>query len=623
MRPPADGKTTLLSQCAAAFEQRVAWVSLDESDDDPVVLLSEIASAVDRVVPVDPMVFSYLLSPDPPIRTEVVPRLLNSLADSPELALLLDDVHVVRAESSASILTLICEHLPANMRLVLAAREVPRLPLGRLRAGGSLLELGADELAFSRSEARELLDSVRVPLEPEGFDWVYERTEGWAAGLYLAALSTLESSDPSRALREFGGDDRNVFDYFSGEFLRYEPAARLSFLLRTSVLDRFSAPLCDAVLERNDSATMLAELEQCNRFLVPLDHRREWFRYHHLFGEMLRTELARVEPSTAARLRARASDWHEQRGNLPEAIEHALAGGARARTADLLARNLRVLFNTGHQTRIQRWLAAFSDADLAECPPLAAGAAWVMGLVGARALTGKYLSNLEHSSFRGTLPFGESSTQSAVARLKATLAWEGVSQMRLQAELAYHSEAPGTAARARAAAALGANLWLRGRAAQAGELLCEAANLGDAGAHTALLAIGVLTLMYLKGGRLDAAEGSIREGFALMDHGDLQNGMGAAGMWAARAWLSVEHGDLESADSDLSRAVARLPLTAAMPWWSISLGIATGRVARELHQFSEAESLLGQARHELVRYPDARRSSADARQRGTSSGRGS
>ena len=402
--PAGYGKTTLLSQCAAAFERRVAWVSLDEADDDPIVLLSEIATAVDRIVPLDQKVFTYLLSPEPPIRTEVLPRLLNSLADSPALALLLDDVHVVRAHSSASILALICEHLPPNMRLVLAAREVPSLPLERLRVGGCLLEMGPDELALTRAEARELLDSVHVSLDPEAFEVVYERTEGWAAGLYLAAVGALEAPDPSRALREFGGDDRNLFDYFSSELLTREPAARRSFLLRTSVLDRFSAPLCDAVLERNDSATVLAELEQSNRFLVPLDHRREWFRYHHLFGEMLRTQLARVEPSNEARLRARASDWHEQRGDVPEAIEHALAACDRARAAGLLAENLRVLFNTGHQTAIQRWLAAFSDADVAECPPLAAGAMWVMGLIGERALTSQYLSNLEHSSFQARCP---------------------------------------------------------------------------------------------------------------------------------------------------------------------------------------------------------------------------
>ena len=292
--PAGYGKTTLLSQCAPAFECPVAWVSLDDGDNDPVVLLTEIAIAVDRIVSIDPLVFRLLQSREPPLKAEVLPRLLNSLSEAPGLALLLDDLHLVGAGPSADMLAQLCEHLPPRVRIVLAARGVPQLPLGRLRTRGCLLELGAADLAMDPAEAREALDAAHVSLDATAFDLLYERTEGWAAGLYLAALTAAESSNPGRAVRDFGGDDRHVFDYFSSELLARQPASHVSFLVQTSVLDRFSAPLCDAVLERADSAAILSELEQSNLFLVPLDHRRGWFRYHHLFGEMLRSELARI-----------------------------------------------------------------------------------------------------------------------------------------------------------------------------------------------------------------------------------------------------------------------------------------------------------------------------------------
>jgi LuxR family transcriptional regulator, maltose regulon positive regulatory protein len=602
--PAGYGKTTLLSQCASAFECPVAWVSLDDGDDDPVVLLTEIAIAVDRLVPIDPLVFKFLQSRVPPLRAEVLPRLLNSLSDAPELALLLDDLHVVGAGPSADMLALLCEHLPPNVRIVLAARGVPQLPLGRLRTRGCLLELGAADLALDPAEARDALDAAHVSLHAGAFELLCERTEGWAAGLYLAALTAGESSNPSRAVREFGGDDRHVFDYFSSELLARQPASHLSFLLQTSVLDRFSAPLCDAVLQQTDSARLLTELEQSNLFLVPLDHRRGWFRYHHLFGEMLRSELARIEPGTEAGLHERASRWHEERGNVPEAIEHALVGDRR-RAADLLARNMRQLFNTGYQATIRRWLATFSDADMTDSPAVAIGAAWVTGLLGERVETHRYAALFEATSYSAALPFGESSTQSAVARLKATLGWEGVSQMRQEAEFAYHSEPPGTQARKRAAASLGGNLWLRGRSAQACELLDEATTLGESGANTAVFALGLLGLIHLEVRRPAEAEANVRDGFALIERCELPDCLATTGLLAARACLSIERNDHAGAIADLASAMRQLPVEAAMPWWSIALQTFAGRVARTLGKLDQADALLAQARREITRYPDA------------------
>jgi LuxR family maltose regulon positive regulatory protein len=580
-------------------------VSLDESDDDPIVLLAEIATAIDRIVPIDPGVFRGLLGAAGTVSAEVLPRLLNSLHDAPELTLLLDDSHRVRAKSSADTLASLCEHLPPRVRLILAARELSSVPLARLGARGRLFILGPADLRLTASEAQGMLNSMHVSLDNEAFDLAYERTEGWAAGVYFAGLRALECPDAKRAVQAVGGDDRIVFDYLSSELVKHVPFELRSFLQRTSVLGRFSASLCDAVLERADSATLLADLEESNGFLVPLDNHRGWYRYHRLLGEMLRADLARVEPGIGSSLHARASQWHELHGNISDAIEHAIAGHAGQRAADLLAKHIRVLFNSQSQLTIQRWLKTLSEFDLTDCPAVAAGAAWVAALLGERAETDRYISILEHSSICGTAPFGEGSAQLAAARLKASLAWEGVSRMRQLAELAYQSEPPGSPARSRAAASVGANLWLRGRAAQACAVLDEAATLGESGADTAIVALGLLGLIHLEGREVNAAAARIREGFTLVNRCDQLDSLAASGLLVARAWLSVESGDHASANSDLMRAAAMLPLAGAMPWWSISLGVFCSKVARALGDLDQADSFLAQARRELARYPDA------------------
>lgn len=602
--PAGFGKTTLLRQSADALERPHAWVSLDPSDDDARTLMTDIATAINRIIPIDPIVFRQLQSPLPTVGAEVVSSLLNSLGHAEELVLLLDDVHHVRSWEAANALANLCDHGSPVLRLVLSSREAPRLPVARQRACGQTLELGSADLAFSAAEARELLELANLSLDPDVFDLLYERTEGWPAGLYLATLTARESPNPGRAIRQFGGDDRNVFDYLSSELLTRQSAEELSFLLRTSVLDRFSASLCDAVLDRADAASILAQLEQMNLFLVPLDSHRGWYRYHHLLEDALRTGLARVQPQAEPELHLRASRWYEQHGDASEAIEHALAGHDCTRATELLANTLWDLYDHGQQMRIRRWLDAFSDADLAACPPLAAGAAWVMGMLGERPQTRRYLNVLEQSSCSVPFPLGEQSAESALVLLKAGLGWQGVSQMRAQSELAYRFEGPGNPARAHAALFLGLNQWLRGRTATATELLEEATSCGDEGANS-LFAFGVLGLMQLGARKLDEAHAWIRKGLAIMERYSLQDYLGASAVVAARALLRLERGERALAGEDLDHAVSLLPHAAAMPWWSITLRILTGRAARALGRLDQSESLLAEARRELARYPDA------------------
>ena len=604
--PAGYGKTMLLAQYVAAVQRPVAWVSLDAADVDPVVLLTEIATALDRIAPIDPLVFRNLLTPHPAVEAEVLPRLLNSLARAEESVLILDDLHRAGTGPSQEVVAFLCEYLPASARLILAAREAPALPLGRLRAHRSLLEFGPSDLALTRAEAHLLLEQAQVTLDAEAFDLLYERTEGWAAGLYLGALAARGTSNPSRAIRQFGGDDHAVFDYLAGELLTRLPARSLSFLLRTSVLGRFSASLCDAVLERGDSHAMLAELERTNRFLVPLDRRREWYRYHHLFGEVLRTSLAQFEPQLVPDLHDRASRWHQLNGTPAEAIEHALASRDRRRAAELVGRDLRALFNSGQQTTIRRWLTSFSDADLEAFPPLAVGGAWAMAQFGERDLARHYVELLERMpSFAGPFLFDESSTTAAAALLRAFLAMDGVNSMKQQAELAARLEPAGNAGHQLAAMCLGANLYLRGQPVAARRVLEEASALRDAGPLRALFALNLLALIHLEANQLYEAEDVVREGLVFVEERGLNGYFASAGLLGVRAWLDIEHGDHEAARTHLDTLVSLLPRSAAVPWLSIRLATLAAQVALALHDLARGEVLLRQARRELAAYPDA------------------
>lgn len=603
--PAGYGKTTLLAQCATASEQPVAWVSLDASDNDPVLLFTEIATAVGRVTSVDPGLFNALLEPEPALITSVIPRLINDLSRGPAVTLVLDDVHLVRAAAAVESLRVLCLRLPTHMKLVLAGRAAPALPLARLRASGTLLELGASELAFSDAEARRLVVGCGVRLEDATFEALYERTEGWPTGLYLAALAAHASDSPDRTAREFGGDNRDVFDYVSTEVLAQQPPDRLAFLMQTSLLQRFTAPLCDAVLGRNDSAEIIDDLECSTGFLVALDSRREWFRYQHVFAEVLQTALSRAGAGNLPDPHMAASRWHERHGTAAEAIDHALLGGDRERAAQLLAQHGRELFVSTDQPTLRRWIQGFSDADFAAYPPAAAAAAWVMGQLGERAHTRRYISILEHTAATGPFPLGESSSKSAVALLKAAFAWEGVSQMRALADLAYGLEPRGSEAHARAALFVGATHLLRGRFDAAPQFLEEAAQVDEAGASTALFAMGLLGVLHLELQRRDVAQARVSEGLALMETLNLHGHTAAGALLAVGACLDLERGERDAAMARFQGAVSLLPTAKTVPWWSILLGTLCGRIGLGLGQIQQAEAKLLEAERELARYPDS------------------
>jgi LuxR family maltose regulon positive regulatory protein len=309
----------------------------------------------------------------------VLPTLLNDLgAVADPVVLILDDYHLVVNRAVHEQLAFVIGRMPVNLHVVVATRSDPLLPLARLRAGGDLAELRSDDLRFGVGEAGRLLNDVLgLGVAQADVELLHRRTEGWAAGLYLAALSLAGRADGAAFIRTFAGDNRHITDYLMCEVLESQPEQMRSFLLRTSVLGRLSGALCDAVLQTSGSASVLKEIERENLFVVPLDMSRRWYRYHHLFGELLRTELHRSQPDLVAGLHRRAAGWFEAEALVDEAVRHLVAAGDIAASADLIAADWVNDFNGGGLSTVSGRLDLLPYETVSRDPRLSAARAWI------------------------------------------------------------------------------------------------------------------------------------------------------------------------------------------------------------------------------------------------------
>jgi LuxR family maltose regulon positive regulatory protein len=377
--PAGWGKTTLLNAWRAD-EERFGWLALDRWDNDPVRFWTHVVEALRTVEPgVAGEALALLGAPGTRLVESVVPALVNALERRDErLALVLDDYHLIESPEIHESVAFLLEHLPPAIRVVVSTRSDPPLPLSRMRARGELSEIRAEELRFTPEEAAEFLNGVLgLGLDPEDVTRLHERTEGWAAGLYLAALSLRGREDPRAFIADFAGDDRHVVDYLGAEVLAGQPEQIRSFLLRTSPLERLSGDLCDAVTESGESARLLREIERANLFLVPLDSKRQWYRYHHLFGTLLLHELQQAEPEVVPRLHRRASRWYRAEGSIPEAIHHAIAAGDWEEARELVAEHWNAFFNQGRLATVSTWLDQVPASLVAHDPRLCVARAWL------------------------------------------------------------------------------------------------------------------------------------------------------------------------------------------------------------------------------------------------------
>ena len=389
--PAGFGKTTLISTWLATCERPVAWLSLDAEDGDPTRFLTYLVAALQTVAPeAGEGLMAMLSSPQSPPLDALLTPLVNALVTLPEEVLLvLDDYHVVDSAVVDKALGFLLEHLPPQIHLVMLTREDPPLPLARLRVRGQLTEVRAADLRFTADEAAAFLNTAMgLTLTADEVAALETRTEGWIAGLQLAALSMRGKDDAASFIQSFTGTHHFVLDYLAEEVLQHQPAHIQQFLLQTSILDRFCAPLCDVVLEA-DTGDMLYELEQANLFLIPLDNQRRWYRYHHLFGDLLRQRLQQSDDVDVPALHSRASVWYEDQ-NLPlEAFQHAAAAGDLDRAAHLIEGNGMPLYFRGGSKPVLNWFGSLPQQVLAANPVL------MVNYAGALMITGTQINGIE------------------------------------------------------------------------------------------------------------------------------------------------------------------------------------------------------------------------------------
>ncbi len=365
--PPGFGKTTLLAEwlaSSASAERSVGWLALDQADSEPSTFWAYVVRALQSAVPgIGVNALSLLQAPQPPPVASVLATVLNELAAAPrDVVLVLDDYHAIESAEVQAGMAVLLERLPPQVHVVIATRADPPLPLARMRARSELVEIRAADLRFTPEAADAYLNEVKgLRLAPSQVASLQARTEGWVAALQLAALSMRGGDDVAAFIARFAGDDRYIVDYLVQEVLEGQPEQIRSFLLRTSILDRMTGPLCDAVAGQGGGRATLEMLDRANLFVVPLDDRRQWYRYHHLFADVLRTRLVDEDPDLVSELHRMASTWFEQHGERADAIEHALAGGDFERAADMIELSLPETRRARLETTRRRWLEALPD----------------------------------------------------------------------------------------------------------------------------------------------------------------------------------------------------------------------------------------------------------------------
>ena len=603
--PAGYGKTTLLAQWAERGEQAFAWVSVDDADNDPKILLSYVAEALNTVQPLSKRVFDALASPVSSVPGSVVPRLGSALASmTVPVVLVLDDVHLLHDWECRAALSVLADHVPAGSRLVLAGRAEPPLRTARLRAEGRLLEIDRDDLSLTQAEAATLLrDAGLRPGESEVVE-LHRRAEGWPAGLYLAALSLRAGGSLPYPASSFGGDDKFVSEYLESEFLARIPAGQRVFLTRTAVLERMSGPLCEAVLQGPGSAGTLAELANSNLLLVPLDRRRQWYRYHHLFRGMLLAELERSEPGLMPVLRRRAADWCLANRLPEEALEYSLAAEDIDGAARLIAELALPAYRQARVTTLQRWFGWLdSRGGIGRHPMAAVWASLIADETGRPAEAERWADAVDRWQLGQADRADDPETRAWTAVLRAITCRHGVPQMRADADEAARRLAVAGIVAPVAAFCQGFAQLLAGDPQGADEFFEKAISQGEeAGAPNVLaLARCERSLLAMARGEWDQA------GIFASQATDLMRdvGMDVPLLCAVQAQLAVRRGDTAAARRELTSAQRARPLlTYARPHLAVQTRIELARAHLALADPAAARTLIREIDAILRRRPE-------------------
>jgi LuxR family maltose regulon positive regulatory protein len=611
--PPGFGKTTLVAQWRSSpiNHRPFAWVSLDRADNDPVRLWLHLVSSLHLACPAfdGEKILPMLRGQAPDLSETMLPVLINEISSLPEqVVLVLDDYHLIKKRACQEQMALLISHLPPSGQVVIITRADPPLPLARMRAVGEMVEIRAQELRFDLQEAAELIQGVvSVELTERDVADLVGRTEGWAAGLYLAALSLRGRSSPGPFVRQFTGDNRFIVDYLVEDVLSQQPDEIREFLTRTSILGRFCAPLCDAVTGSANATAVIDALERENLFVVPLDENRQWFRYHHLFAQVLRGQLVRTEPDLVPALHTRASAWHRASGSTDEAITHALAAGDVDGAIELIARHYYSYIDSGRVATVRRWLALLGDDQIAASPLAAHCAVWTAALSGDQPVVRRYLPLIEAAEDTGLLPDGMRSFASSAAILRAMFGFDGLGPMREAGLRAVALEAdPRSRWYSAAHSALSVALYWTGEFELAHVHAQEGRRNPDALAMLRLRAIAVMTWLSLEAGRFAQADELAREAKELVTDPSL--GLGSTPQ-SSFGYLSVgavlaARGHLREARSELEHALhLRRKWSGLSPWPKLEILLRLAPVLAGAGDRAGSAALLKEARQLLDSLP--------------------
>jgi LuxR family transcriptional regulator, maltose regulon positive regulatory protein len=603
--PAGSGKTTLLSEwhAASAEERPFAWLSLDHSDNDPVRFYEGVIAAFRTVAPgIGDTALTALTGPAN-LTDVALPSLINELAALPDrIVLVLDDYHLITNQRVHASVDFLLEHLPDTLHLAIATRSEPPLALSRLRVRRELVEVGTTDLRFTDDEAASLLNGVLGPsLEREDIAQLQGRTEGWAAGLQLAALSLLGREDAHGFISSFAGDDRPIVDYLGFEVLDGQDPETRSFLLRTSVLARLSGPLCDAVLGEEGSAAKLAELERANLFVIPLDDKREWYRYHHLFSGLLRHELARTEAGLVPELHGRASAWFRDHGSVSEAIRHATAAGDTREASELITLHWYDYVQRGRIETVAGWLEALGDEAVAGDAGLCLTKAWMGVNTGSLGEVARWIDAADRARLADTSP----RVESGIAALREIHRYmggdvdEAVEAGRRSTE---HGDTPW---RPVGCPVLGIALFWSGRPEEAADELEQSVDTArSAGNHLAVIhASGGLAAIRAEQGDVGGAGELADDALELAEECSLEEHWATTLARVVRGRALEREGKLSEAEAVIERSVelSRRGVAAV----EIAYALLSQAEARQLHGDSDgARKVLREARRVIDSCPD-------------------
>jgi LuxR family maltose regulon positive regulatory protein len=607
--PTGYGKTTTLAAWARAADVRVAWVSIDADDDDLVRHLSYVVTALGRASggrDTEPAMRALRRATEDPLEA-VLPYVLNALAALEQpIVLVLDDYQWIENRACHAATRELVLHAPEQLRVVLSTRLDPVLPLGLLRARGELGEVRASELSFSDEEAGLLLNGLlALDLDSDLVEQLNRRAEGWPAGLYLAALSVAAAPDRRAFVESFAGSNRHVVEYLGTEVLAATPDEVQQFLLRTSILDRLCAPLCDVVAGLDESSHRLAELVRTNLFLTPLDSEGQWYRFHRLFAELLRSELRRRSPELEPELHRRAAVWYEAEGQLEETVHHALAAGDEDRAVDAIAALWRPLFQFGQHASLRRLLRQLRPETVDRSAPLSFLAAIVAGSLGdPRETFEHHLAMVERSGWQGPFPDGLASSEAATAFARMMFPYDDLGAALAAARLLSELAPDDVVLYSGAQAAQARVLYLLGELDAARDVLPDYGR--DTAAERPIISAAspaIRSLLELRSGNVDRAVDLAGEAAEVAEQVGIADFGVTAIAWVALGSALAAGGDVAAAEAALERAIATMERPADALYRAYAL-LCLARVRAARGDATGARKLLVNAREIVDRASD-------------------